>query len=181
MKIKKHITPNIDRHNGYFSYLIAYISSMPLSLRIKEIYLYFRKYFLLGRIFRILIIVYNFIKTGAYFFILASVSFTLLPICAVLIVISNIYKKIKEASLNKYFYKLAKQNKIRLFFFDDPNELSSSFKYDIIIAVNKNPTSFVPYLARRIDKGFYIVSLRYYYSLKKHIINRQASNFEVIK
>ena len=54
-------------------------------------------------------------------------------------------------------------------------------KTTIIIAVNKNPTSFVPYLARRIDKGFYIVSLRYYYSLKKHIINRQASNFEVIK
>ena len=181
MKHYKNTKLDVNKHSGYFSFLFAYIASKPFSARIKEIYRYFRKYFLLGRIFRIFIIAYNFIKAGAYFFIIASVFVVLLPLFLILIVISASFTKNKEIKLNRYFCKLSKNRKISLYFFDTPNDLDLISGYDILIAVNKNPTSFVPFLARRIDNNFYIISLRYYYSLKKHIINKRGCNVEVIK
>ena len=179
MRNKKQTSNKILDHKTYLSYLSSYISRFPISTRFKEIYIFLKKYFLIGRILRYARYIFILLQTGANFLLFTSVCIFLFPILILLLLISFIYTFTKFQIYNHKFCILIKKYDFKIFLDSKTkaNDTLNSFSTDktIIIIVEDNPFVFTPLFVKRFSKNIYLISACYFYSLKKHVLSKHKN------
>lgn len=175
--MNKQINPL--NHNSYFSYLKEQAKYTPIAQRISGIYKFLKKYILVGRIFRYARIIYLWIQTGAFFILYATSVIFILPIILIASLTFLIYSFYSHRKNNKYFLKIIKNNIFYIIFLEDEEELNKKYgitENGIAIYVIKNPFSQLTTAVKKQRKNVYLISMSYFYCLKKHILEKHNDN-----
>lgn len=179
MKKSKSIHSELLNHNSFFSYLVNHLSKLPLVTRFKEIYLFLRKYILVGRLLKITKSIVIFLQAGTFFILYASVILVFIPPVVMLLLVVFFVRYNKYRIYNRKFAELIKSFDFYVVFIDD-DELSVCdeqlcSKDRITLFVSENPTFLLPKIIKRINTNCFFICTSYYYYLNKHIINKNKS------
>ena len=175
---QKHIHPL--KFKNYFSYLYSNLTHTPLGQSIKNIYLFFRRYVLVGRIFRITRLLFIYTQTCAYILFLSTFLLILMPVlfCVLLVFILNnisLYRK-----YNKFFSAHFRNQSIVVTFSDNAAAVAGN---DSAVKINVSDKVFFKNLKCAIktkDKN-YDVTLPYFYSLKRNVLNTHTEKVTYIR
>ncbi len=165
------------KYKNYIAYLYANAKNTTAVHKIKSVYKFLRKYILVGKIFRYIRIIFIWIQTGAYFLLISTAIFILLPLVLVSVLGFCIYTMVMHKKNNKYFSSLIKKNKVCIIFKENENEITDiCATSDIHIFVITSPFTQLTECVKMIDKQTFCISMSYFYSLKKHILDKNKSN-----
>ncbi len=165
------------KYKNYFSYLYANAKKTSIAHKIKDIYSFLKKYILVGRIFRYLRIFFIWIQTGAYFLIFSTALFILIPIVAISVLGFFLYVLTAHKKYNMYFLKLLKNRSVCISFKENENNLlENCSNADIFIFVITDPFTQLTECVRKIDSNTFYISMSYFYSMKKHILDKNKTN-----
>ena len=171
-------------HNSYFSYLKEQAKFTPIAQRISGIYKFLKKYILVGRIFRYARIVYLWIRTGAFFILYATSVIFILPIILIAFLAFLIYYFYSHKKYNNYFSKIIKSKILYIIFIEDEDELDQQYNITenvIVIYVIKNPFSRLTTAVKKQRENIYLISMSYFYCLKKHILRKHNDNVKYME
>ena len=171
--------PELLKHNSFYSYLKKHLSKLPLVSRFKEIYVFLRKYLIIGRILRITKSIILFLQASTVLIIFATVILIVLPLVVMVLLVIFFTRLRQYKFYNKQFGKLIKKFKFCVVFIDDDefsaNSPSLCSEEYVTLFVSENPMFLIPKIIKRLDKNCFFLCTGYFYSLKKHIINKHQS------
>ncbi len=179
MKNTKNHYSELLNHKSFFSYLVNHLSKLPFITRFKEIYMFLRKYIFIGRILKITKSIIIFLQAGTFFILFASVMLVIIPPVFVVLLVIFFIRHNKYRIYNKEFGKLIKHYKFSIVFIDDDEFSVKTFpvcsKESVTLFVSENPAFIVPKTIKKIDTRCFLISTGYFFSLKKHIIDKNES------
>ncbi len=165
------------KYKNYLSYLYANAKKTTLAHKIKSIYSFLKKYILVGRIFRYLRIFFVWIQTGAYFLIFSTALFILIPLLSISVLVFFLYSSALHKKYNKYFLRLTKNKNVCISFSENENTIPEKCSSeDIYIYVITNPFTQLTECVRKINSNTFYISMSYFYSMKKHILDKNKTN-----
>lgn len=165
------------KYKNYFSYLYANAKKTTIAHKIKNIYSFLKKYILVGRIFKYFQIFFVWVQTGAYFLIFSTALFILIPLIAISVLGFFIYTVAVHRKFNKFFSKLTKNKSVCIYFKENENIITDKCsKADIIIYVITDPFTQLTECVKTIDSNTFYISMSYFYSMKKHILDKNKTN-----
>ena len=164
------------KFKNYISYLYANAKKTTAAHKIKSVYNFLKKYILVGRIFKYLRIFFIWIQTGAYFFIFSTALFILIPLIAISLLGFFIYTLAMHKRYNNYFSKLIKNKSVCISFKQNENLISEKCSNaDIVLYVITDPFTQLTECVRKIDSCTFYISMIYFYSIKKHILDKNKT------
>lgn len=167
------------KYKSYIAYLRVYGKKTPFISKLYDIFKFLRKYLLVGRIFRYAKIVFLWLETGTFFLLYATVFIILLPLIILILLGLFLYTLNVHRKYNKIFSLKIKHTKFNVIFFDDEkniNPLDYPSNNCIKIFVIKSPFTQLHSAVKRYDKDSYIISLYYFYSLKRKVLDKYPNN-----
>lgn len=165
------------KHKNYFSYLYANAKKTTIAHKIKGVYNFLKKYILVGRIFRYLRIFFVWIQTGAYFLIFSTALFVLIPLIVISVLGFSLYTAYVHRKYNKLFQKITNNKSICISFCENENSpFEKCLNADIFIFVITSPFTQLTECVREVNSNTFYISLSYFYSMKKHILDKNKSN-----
>ena len=171
------------KHRSYISYLRFYGKNTPFISKIYFIFKFFQKYILVGRIFRYARIIFLWLETGTFFLLYATAFIVLLPIIIFILLGLFLYTLETHRKYNKIFSSKIKNTRFRIRFTEDEKNIDIQ-KYHseavINITVIKSPFTQLHSAVKRYANNTYIISLYYFYSLKRTVLDKNADNVEYI-
>ena len=171
-----NVKNNPLKYKNYFSYLYAGAKKTTVVHKVKSIYSFIRKYILVGRIFRYLRIFFIWIQTGAYFLIFSTALFILIPLIAISILGFFLYTISMHKKYNNYFSKIINNKTVCISFKQNENLISEKCSNaDIVLYVITDPFTQLTECVRKIDSSTFYISMSYFYSMKKHILDKNQT------
>lgn len=168
-------------HKNYFSYLYSNAKHTPLVQSVKNIYKFLSKYILVGRIYRYARLLFIWIQTGAYFLLISTALIILIPIIVVSVLLFLLYTLHKHRKYNKVFTDLISNNKVCIIFKNNESEIQNACPdTSIHIFVIKDPFTGLTDCVNIIDSKTYMISMSYFYSLKKHVLERVSAKINYL-
>lgn len=165
------------KYKNYFSYLYANAKKTTIAHKIKNVYSFLKKYILVGRIFRYLRIFFLWIQTGAYFLIFSTALLILIPLIVISVLGFLLYTIAIHKKYNNYFSKLFINKSLCISFKENENTITEKCsKADIIIFVITDPFTNLTDCVKVIDSNTFYISMSYFYSMKKHILDKNKTN-----
>lgn len=165
------------KYNSYLSYLYANARKISLGHKLKAIYSFLKKYILVGRIFQYIRFFFIWIQTGAYFLIFSTALLILIPIIAISVLGFYLYTISIHNKYNKLFSKIIKSKKVCICFKENEYTATENCSNaDIFIFVITNPFTQFTDCVKKINSTTFYISLSYFYSMKKHILDKNKTN-----
>ena len=171
-------TKNIDplKHKTYFSYLKAKTKTQGLYKNVKNIYTFFQKYILVGRIIRFIRLFILWLEAGAYFLLVVSFSVVVLPLLLIIIVSFHLHSAFIHRKMNKSFLKMIDRFNFVVIFIASPDKADKQCdNSNICIYVLTNPYAKLTASSKRITENVFMINTNYFYSLKKHVLDKNKS------
>lgn len=175
MKNERRLPSNLLKYKSFSSYLIKHLSKLPFIIRFKEIYLFLRKYIFIGRIVKIIGNAVIIIQASAVFILYASIALFIIPALIIVFLLLYFFKLKQYNNINKMFLRKLKSKKIKITFIDDEEPFTSNDKISndtLSVYVSEDPFFYLPKTIKKIDSNSYLISASYFYSFKKHIIDK---------
>ena len=167
----KHNNPLYFKN--YFSYLYHGAKNTTVGTKIKNIYKFFKKYILVGRIFRIAKAVFLWVKAGTYLLLVSSALVVLVPLTTVSAISFASYTLREHKRCNKGFTRLLQTNDFRMLFSDKESLPIEKTNFNgISIVVITDPFTGLSTCAKKYDNKHYFISTCYFYSLRKHVLKK---------
>ena len=172
-------TKDPQNYKNYLSYLYANAKHTSFAQRIKQIYLFFNKYILAGRILRYIRILVLWIQTGTYFVLFSTALLFVLPFFILSFLCFCICRYFMHKKYNSYFRKVLKNQSVCIIFNKKEeyiNEYCNGCSLKIFVLTNP----FTPFKScvKQIGKTNYLISMSYFFSLKNNVLNK--TNTKVI-
>ena len=168
------------KHNGFFSFLIEYFKNLSFGKKVYEIFTFFKKYFFLGRIIKYVRLFIIWLETSAFVVFFASALIFLLPILSVLILLIFFISCVRHRKHNSLFSDLIASNDFYISFSPTlpKTPIENERENKITMVVITTPTALLPRAVKKISNSCYLISISYYYCLRKHIL---VKNIDKIK
>ena len=167
------------RYKSYIAYLKVYGKNTPFISKIYYIFKFFRKYILVGRIFRYAKIIFLWLETGTFFLLYATVFIILLPLIILILLVLFLYTLNVHRKANRFFLEKIQYTKFNVIFLDDEKNIKPcdyTSHNCIKIFVIQSPFTQLHSAVKRYDDDSYIISLYYFYSLKRKVLDKHSKN-----
>lgn len=168
------------QYKGYLQYLASHLNYLSVKLGIRGIYLFLKKYLFLGKIIKIVRFIFIWVQTSTYLIFFSAFFLFLIPIFILVFLILFLFSVCRHKKLNRMFARLITDHNISVSFSDTTKSNEEEYQREntVFITVVKNPIALLPHAIKKQDKNNYLVSLSYFYDLKKHILD---TNSEKVK
>lgn len=168
------------QYKGYLQYLTSHLNYLSVKLGIRGIYIFLKKYLFLGKIIKFVRFIFIWVQTSTYLIFFSAFFLFLIPLFILVFLILFLFSVCRHKRSNRLFAHLIKDHNFLIYFSDIPQNMAkeSDGKNTVFITVVKNPVAMLPYAIKKHDGDHYIISLSYFYDLKKHILD---TNTEKVK
>ncbi len=168
-------------YKNLFSFLKAKFKATQAGKRFGAVSRHLKKYLIITRILRYIRKIVIFVETSAFFIIYATVFIILIPLILFLLLITYIFSLCRYAKYNKIFAEKIIGSKFTVYFWNGDEEilkeyistLESQPQGNEIILIAHSGSIGTPLLAvKEKSKYIYHISMGYFYSLKKHVLDK---------
>ena len=161
------------KYKNYFSYLFSNAKHTSLAQRIRHVYSFLRKYILAGRIFRYIRIIFFWLQTGTYFLLVSTVLLFLIPVILLSVLSFCVYRNIMHKRYNSYFLKVLKNHSVCIIFNETEKDITNRCNNCFIkFYVVTNPFTPFKNCVKMIDRDTFLISMSYFFSLRKHVLEK---------
>lgn len=168
-------------HKNYFSYLYSNAKHTSLGQSAKNIYKFLKKYILVGRIYRYARLLFIWIQTGAYFLLISTALIILIPVIVLSVLVFILYTLHMHKKYNKVFADLISNNTVCIIFKNSESEVQNACPdASIHIFVIRDPFTGLTDCVNIINSTTYIISMSYFYSLKKHVLEKTHARIDYL-
>ena len=165
------------KYKNYISYLYYSAANTTLAHKIKGIYKFLHKYILAGRIFRYTRIIFTWVSAGTYFLVILSSLVIIIPLIISSLLIFVIYTSYMHSKHNKFFKRLLVGNSVCIIFKETEDNVGNDCgDCEFKIYVIKNPFTKFSTCAEKLQDKVFIISMSYFYSLKRKILDKNIPN-----
>lgn len=167
------------KYKSYIAYVKHYGKHTPFFAKIYYIFKFFKKYILVGRIFRYAKIIFLWLETGTFFLLYATAFIILLPLIILLIWGLFLYTLTVHRKFNKLFTNKIQYTKFDIYFLDDEENIDQQDylnQNNMKIFVIKSPFTQLHSAVKKAADNTYIISLYYFYSLKRKVLDKHPNN-----
>ncbi len=186
MKNTEKTQTNINplEYRSVFAYFKAKFKITPAGKRFDAISHHLKKYLIITRILRYIRKIVLFIETSAFFIIYATVFIILIPLILLTLLIAYIFSLCRYAKYNKIFAEKIIDSNFTVYFWNGDenimNEYISSSESQLqeneIILIAHSDSIGTPLLAVKEENEYiYHISMGYFYSLKKHVLDKNCN------
>lgn len=168
------------RFKNYFSYLYTSLKYTPIGQTAKSIYRFFGRYILVGRIFKIARAVFIYAETCAYILFLSTLFLILVPVLICILLVFILKNILLYRRCNKYFSRIIGNQNVIVFFSCDNNTVQHD---DTAVTLNVSSRAFFKSLgcAKRKNTKAFTITLPYFYSLKRRVLNKKGVDVTYVK
>lgn len=167
------------KYKSYISYLRVYGKQTPFISKLYDIFKFLRKYILVGRIFRYAKIIFLWLETGTFFLLYATIIVILLPLFILILLGLFLFTLNVHRKANRFFLKKIQTTEFDIIFLDDEKNIKPCDynSYNCIkLYVIKSPFTQLHSAVKQYDNNSYIISLFYFYSLKRKVLDKHSKN-----
>ena len=167
------------KYKSYIAYVKHYGKHTPFIAKIYYIFKFFRKYILVGKIFRYAKIIFLWLETGTFFLLFATVFIILLPIIILILLGLYLYTLSIHRKYNKIFAIKIQDTLFEVTFLDNEKSIENNYKTTsntLKIIVIKSPFTQLHSAVKKAADNTYIISLYYFYSLKRKVLDKHPNN-----
>ncbi len=186
MKNTEKAQANIDplEYRSIFAYFKAKFKITPAGKRFDAVTRHFKKYLIITRVLRYIRKIVVFIETSAFFIIYATIFIILIPLILLLMLIAYIFSLCRYAKYNKIFTEKIIDSKFTVYFWNGDEEIlkeyisssESPLQENEIILIAHSGSIGTPLLAvKEKSENIYHISMGYFYSLKKHVLDKNPN------
>ncbi len=173
------------KHKNFYSYFVSRLKETPAGMRIQKTAKHFKKYILITKFLRYTWNILMFIQTSAFYIIYATILIVLIPVILMILAVLFLFSLFRYKKYNKFFEKKFLSSTCRVYFWNG-NDVSLKYLISNIKAHPKeNEITIIAYsgsfghpllAVNEETESVYHISMGYFYSLKKHVLDKNHEN-----